>query len=70
MHTLGPLRDILSAPRVAWTERPAAMLAALLHPLRPEDAARVQGMVQACHDCETPLHHERAATEAAVTAAV
>ena len=46
------------------------MLAAILHQRSPEDVARVQGMVQACRDRETPLHHEMAATEAAVQAAV
>src|SRR5262252_5129390 len=46
------------------------MIAAILHQLSPEDATRVQGIVQEFRDRETQLQQEIAATEAAVKAAV
>jgi hypothetical protein len=46
------------------------MLAAILHQLSPDDAARVQAIVQEFRDREAELTREIAATEAAVRTAV
>jgi hypothetical protein len=62
--------DTLSQQRVELTELPDAMIAAILHQLSPNDAARVQAIVQEFHDRETQLKAEIAETEAAVKAAV
>ena len=62
--------DILSALRVAYAALPAAKLAAIVHQLDPETAARVQAIITACDQREAPLKAEIAQHEAAITAAV
>ena len=42
--------DTLSALRVAYADLPAAKLAAILHQLDPETAARLQGIITACDE--------------------
>jgi len=70
VHSLGPMLDTLSQQRVAWTELPEAMIAAILHQLSPDDAARVQAIVLEFRAREAELKHEIEQTEAAVRAAV
>jgi len=70
VYTIGPMLDTLAAQRVELTQLPDAMIAAILHQLSPEDATRVQGIVQEFRDRETQLQQEIAETEAAVKAAV
>src|SRR5262249_52670303 len=70
VHAIGPLLDTLSAQRVELTQLPDAMLAAILHQLSPDDAARVEAIVQEFRDREAQLKQEIAETEAAVRAAV
>jgi len=45
---MGPLLDTLAQQRVELTQLPDAMLAAILHQLSPDDATRVEGIVQEC----------------------
>jgi len=70
IHAIGPLLDTLSAQRVELTTLPDTMLAAILHQLSSDDAARVQAIVQEFRDREAQLTDEIAQTEAAVKAAV
>src|SRR5215475_14386531 len=70
IHSIGPMLDTLAAQRVELTQLPDAMIAAILHQLSPDDAARVQAIVQEFRDRETELTREIAATEAAVRDAV
>src|SRR5215831_17187828 len=70
VHAIGPLLDTLSAQRGELTQLPDTMLAAILHQLSPDDAARVQAIVQEFRDREAELTREIAATEAAVRDAV
>jgi len=70
VNAIGPMLDTLSTQRGELTQIPDAMLAAILHQLSPDDAARVQGIVQEFRDREAQLHGEIAQTEAAVKAAV
>ena len=70
VHSLGPMLDTLSQQRVELTELPDAMIAAILHQLSPDDAARVQAIVLEFRAREAELKHEIEQTEAAVRAAV
>jgi len=70
VHAIGPMLDTLSAQRVELTNLPDTMIAAILHQLSPEDAARVQAIVQEFRDREAQLKREIEQTEAAVRAAV
>ena len=70
IHSIGPLLDTLSAQRVELTQLPDAMLAAILHQLAPDEAARVQAIVQEFRDREAALKDEIAQTEAAIKTAV
>jgi len=70
IHAIGPLLDTLSAQRVELTTLPDTMLAAILHQLSPDDAARVQAIVLEFRAREAELKHEIEQTEAAVRAAV
>ena len=67
---LAPMLNGLSAQRVELTALPDAMIAAILHQLAPDDAARAQAIVQEFRDREAQLKQEIADTEAAVKAAV
>jgi len=69
VHSLGPMLDTLSQQRVELTELPDAMIAAILHQLSPDDAARVQAIVLEFRAREAELKHEIEQTEAAVRAA-
>src|SRR5262249_49765492 len=70
VHTIGPLLDTLSAQRVALTNLPDAMLAAILHQLSPDDAARVEAIAQEFRTREAELKREIEQTEATIKAAV
>ena len=52
VHAIGPMLDTLSAQRLELTQLPDAMLAAILHQLAPDAAARVQAIVQEFRDRE------------------
>jgi hypothetical protein len=58
--------DTLSALRVEYADLPAAKLAAILHQLDPETAARVQAIVAEFDDREAQLKTEIAQQEAAI----
>jgi hypothetical protein len=62
----GTLLDTLSALRVEHAELPAAKIAAILHQLEPETAARGQAIVQEFDEREAQLTAEIAQQEAAI----
>ena len=70
MADLAPMLDVLSAQRGEFANLSDAMVAAILHQLAPDDAVRVQAIVQEFRDREAQLKQEIAETEAAVKAAV
>lgn len=67
MHTM---LDTLSALRVEYADLPTAKLAAILHQLDPETAARVQGIIAEFDDREAHLKEEIAQQEAAIKQSV
>jgi ABC-type Zn2+ transport system substrate-binding protein/surface adhesin len=62
--------ETLSALRVAYADLPAATIAAILHQLDPETAARVQAIITEFDQREAQLKAEIAQQEAAIKAAV
>ena len=67
---LVPLLDTHSAQRVELTALPDTLIAAIVDHLSPDEAARVQTIVQEFRDREVQLKQEIETTEAAVKAAV
>jgi hypothetical protein len=65
-HNIHTLLDTLSALRSEAADLPAAKLAAILHQLDPETAARVQAIVAEFDDREAQLQDEIAEQEAAI----
>jgi hypothetical protein len=68
--TIGTMLDTLAQQRAEFVDLPATMLAAILHHLSPDDAARIQGIVDEFKQRETQLQAEIAQTEGLVKAYV